>query len=310
LDANSTGASNSAFGYHSLSANTTANSNSAFGIYSLYANTTGANNTAVGRSALEANTTAGDNVAIGDSAMLVNTTGSANTAMGSQALDANTTGANNTAIGRLALTANTTGELNTAVGYVALRGNTTGVRNVALGYDAGGNVTTGSYGVYLGMEAKPSSATTNEIVIGYNATGKGNNTGFIYPPGGGSMYQATNTTTWAQTSDKRLKKNIVNNDVGLSKINAIQIRNFNYKTAAEVESDGVFDSNQAIVKIGTQLGVIAQELELICPECVTTESTGVKTVVTDNVMWHMLNAIKELSTKNDALEARITALEG
>ena len=151
---------------------------------------------------------------------------------------------------------------------------------------------------------------------GANVTGKGSNTGFINPNGGG-MYQGNNSASWAQTSDERLKKNIVNNDVGLAKINAIQVRNFDYKTAEEVESDGVLDSHQAITKTGTQLGVIAQELELICPDCVTTESTGVKTVSGDNLHWHMLNAIKELSAKNDALEtqnatfaARLTALEG
>ena len=77
----------------------------------------------------------------------------------------------------------------------------------------------------------------------------------------------------------------------------------------EVESDGILDSHQAVAKTGTQLGVIAQELELICPDCVTTESSGVKTVSGDNLHWHMLNAIKELSTQNAALAARLTTLE-
>ena len=154
-----------------------------------------------------------------------------------------------------------------------------------------------------------SSANGSELVIGNGIAGRGNNTGYIYPSGGGHMYQATNLTTWAQASDERLKKNIVDNNVGLVKINAIQVRNFDYKTAEEVESDGVFNSNQAIVKTGTQLGVIAQELELICPDCVTTESSGVKTVAADNLHWHMLNAIKELSTQNAALAARLTTLE-
>jgi len=54
---------------------------------------------------------------------------------------------------------------------------------------------------------------------------------------------------------------------------------------------------------GVQLGVIAQELESVAPNCIITSSKGVKTVDTDELFWHMLNAIKELSTKVKALEA-------
>ena len=54
---------------------------------------------------------------------------------------------------------------------------------------------------------------------------------------------------------------------------------------------------------GTQIGLIAQELEAVLPECVTTDIRGVKTVDTDEIMWHMLTAIKELSTKVKALES-------
>ena len=62
-------------------------------------------------------------------------------------------------------------------------------------------------------------------------------------------------------------------------------------------------------KTGLQIGIIAQELETVCPDCVTPQSTGVKTVDTDELFWHMINAIKELSTKNDTLTARVAALE-
>ena len=46
---------------------------------------------------------------------------------------------------------------------------------------------------------------------------KGSNTGFITPNSGG-VYQGNNSTTWSQTSDERIKKNIVDNNVGLEKI--------------------------------------------------------------------------------------------
>ena len=60
-----------------------------------------------------------------------------------------------------------------------------------------------------------------------------------------------------------------------------------------------------IEKEGIQLGVIAQELETVLPECVTTMSTGVKSVDPDNLTWYMINAIKELKKENDDLKTLI-----
>ena len=152
------------------------------------------------------------------------------------------------------------------------------------------------------------SGGNNELIIGYNKAGKGNNTGYITNGSSiGSIYQGNNSSAWATVSDVRLKKNIVDNTEGLDKINAIQVRNFEYRTADEITQ--VDSSNVVEGATGVQLGVIAQELELVCPDCIKEESTGIKSVNTDNLFWHMLNAIKDLSAKNDALEARIAALE-
>ena len=59
----------------------------------------------------------------------------------------------------------------------------------------------------------------------------------------------------------------------------------------------------------TQIGFIAQEVEKILPECVKTSEKGVKTVNTDPVMLALVNAVKELSTKNDALAAEVEQLK-
>ena len=63
--------------------------------------------------------------------------------------------------------------------------------------------------------------------------------------------------------------------------------------------------------------MIAQELETVVSQCVTTETTGLKAVDTDELFWMMLNSVKELSvkvtaleTENTALKARVTTLEG
>ena len=119
----------------------------------------------------------------------------------------------------------------------------------------------------------------------------------------GSIYQGNNTSTWATTSDIRIKKNVVDNNTGLDILNQIQVRNFEYRTQDEIVD---FDSPEAAVvkKEGLQLGVIAQEIEKFLPEVVKTEDTGVKTVDPNNLTWYLVNAVKELSARVQELESR------
>ena len=137
--------------------------------------------------------------------------------------------------------------------------------------------------------------------MGYNLAGKGTQTFFV--GGTSGAYNGANVTTWSTTSDRRLKKNIVNNNIGLDKITAIQVRNFEYRLPQEVDAE--LKPTDAIAKSGIQLGVIAQELQQVLPECVKTESTGVMSVNADNLTWYMINAIKELKAEIDALKSQL-----
>ena len=65
----------------------------------------------------------------------------------------------------------------------------------------------------------------------------------------------------------------------------------------ELKADGA-----VIKKEGTQLGVIAQEIEKFLPEVVKTEDTGVKSVNPDNMTWYLVNAVKELSAEVEKLK--------
>jgi hypothetical protein len=298
-------ASNTAVGSGALAANTSGAGNAALGSNALNANTTGGGNSAFGQSSLLSNTTGGSNTAYGNASLPFSTTANNNTAVGYQTLYANTTGAQNTAVGVQALGSETTGQSNTALGYTAGNVISTGNNNVCLGYAAGSYstpLTTGSQNVYVGTNSGPSSATvTYEMVIAtLNTVGKGAGTGFINPNGGG-VYQGNNAATWSVTSDRRLKKNIVDNNIGLDIINQIQVRNFEHRLPEEITE---LPRNQAIQKEGVQLGVIAQELQTVLPECVKTESTGVMTVDTDNLIWYLVNSIKELKAEIDALKGR------
>jgi hypothetical protein len=184
-----------------------------------------------------------------------------------------------------------------------------------MGYYAGNYganaITSGNSNICIGSGATTSAASvSNEIVIGTGAplSGKGASTGFIAPNGGGGMYQGNNSASWAVTSDQRLKKNIVDNNDGLNKITAIQVRNFEYCLPEEVDAE--LKPTDAVEKTGVQLGVIAQELAQVLPDCVSQESTGVFSVDTDNLTWYLINAVKELKATVDAQAARIAVLEG
>tara|TARA_R110000851_G_C12858116_1_gene543580 strand:- start:23 stop:724 length:702 start_codon:yes stop_codon:yes gene_type:complete len=231
--------------------------------------------------------------------MFANTTGGDNVALGVSALSGNTTANGNTAIGHRALLVSTTAACNVAIGRDALKAVTTSNNNVAVGRQAGDNITTGAQNILLGTLAHVNGATDNySIVIGYDAAGKGGQTGFIAPLTGG-VYQGNNSSTWSTTSDKRIKKNITDNTTGLDKINQIQVRNFEYRTEDEITD---LPKDQAIKKEGVQVGVIAQEIEQILPDVVREETTGVKSVNPDNLTWYMINAIKELTVRIKELE--------
>jgi len=248
------------------------------------------------------------NTVVGVSALQGNSSGAQNTALGYQALY-NTTAGNNTGIGYQAGNLITSGGSNTSIGQGAHNLLTTGNNNIAIGQGSGQNIVSGYQTIYIGSQAYASSGSVNnEICIAtYLAAGKGSRTAYLDSNGstgaGGSYYNGANSSSWNTTSDQRLKKNIVDNTVGLEKINQLKVRNFEYRLPEEV--DPTLKPTDAIIKDGLQLGFIAQELQAVLPDCVKEESTGVMSVNTENVLYHLVNAVKELSAEVTALKAKV-----
>jgi hypothetical protein len=302
---NSSGTGNTAYGYVALQTNTTGTYNTAVGWNAGQA-ATGSENTFVGVQAGSAST-GSYNVALGKQALQQNTSGASNTGIGFSALGSTTTADNNVALGHNAGQANVTGDRLTLVGKSA-GASSTGYGNTCFGYIAGSNITTGVANICIGPYSSVTTTTGNyQLAIGWNRVSKGADTGVIGGGDGGTsaMYQGNNSATWSVSSDRRLKKNIVDNTEGLSKIAQIRVRNFEYRVEDEVTE---LPKDQVIKKEGVQLGVIAQELQEICPDCVKEESTGVLSVNQENISWQMVNAIKDLKTLNDTQAATITAL--
>ena len=118
----------------------------------------------------------------------------------------------------------------------------------------------------------------------------------------------TTTFTENNVSDKKLKENISVFDTGLSLINQLTPKKFKFT-----------ENFRASKKLPDEeyIGYIAQDIEKISEEYVdkTVDFEGEKYLGIDKkfdkeLQGALINAIKELSAKNDALEARIKALEG
>ena len=127
----------------------------------------------------------------------------------------------------------------------------------------------------------------------------------------GACYQGNNSSSWSTTSDRRLKKNIVDNSLGLDAIKQLRVTSFEYRSREEIDMSEfpTADEPRKVVlgegNEGVHTGVIAQEVESIIPECLEVSDFGVKTVNNDPIVWALVNAVKELSAKVEELEAKL-----
>ena len=324
LYANQTGVDNTAVGYGALPTNLTSG-NTAVGKQSQRVTTTGASNTSMGKHSMYANTTGANNVAFGNDALSSNTTGTTNTALGTLALAANTTAANNTAVGYESLRVSTTAFNNVAIGSQALRSCTSGKENVSIGYQScynGVSLTGGQRNVVIGSYTKTSGVgSDNQNVIGYDVTGSGNNT-FTFGNATSDTTCTNGATSWSAPSDERLKKDIATSTAGLSFINDLRPVTYKWKNEGDIPSDlsgYVEGSTEPWKNAFTEHGFIAQEVKTVIDAhselkdgfdmWKEDEKDGRQRIGEGSLVPMLVKAIQELSTKNDALEARITALE-
>ncbi|CAB4124481.1 Intramolecular chaperone auto-processing domain containing protein, partial [uncultured Caudovirales phage] len=124
---------------------------------------------------------------------------------------------------------------------------------------------------------------------------------FLYGGSGiGTITTNGSVVAYNTSSDYRLKENVTPMTTGLATISALR----------PVTYDWISDKSQGE-------GFIAHELQAVIPQAVcggkdaVNEDGSVKPQGVDysKVVVHLVAAIQELSAKNDALEARLAALE-
>jgi len=320
-DAITTGVKNTALGYKAVSSVTTgdfntgvgrtalenvttADGNTAVGVAAGAQTTTGANNTAMGYLALNVNTTGHSNVAVGYKAVTACVDGEGNTAVGFEALLTEDSGSKSTAIGYRALKVqdNAASNHNTAVGYDCLSSDTTGINNTGIGKSALNSLTTGDNNVGVGVESGAQGAMINIIGEDNRAVFGNNTTTHSYVK-----------VDWTVTSDQRDKTDITNFTHGLDYANKLRPVNYVWDERSNYE-DGIPDGSKK--KSEVQLGFLAQEVQAIETGLGIDNNAIVDTEFSDSLKMTnaklipvLVNAIKELSEKNDALESRLAALE-
>src|SRR6056300_194855 len=103
--------------------------------------------------------------------------------------------------------------------------------------------------------------------------------------------RVTDDITAYYSSDERLKDNITPIDYPLSKVLSI--------------SGNTYDWNEKSNKSGHDVGLIAQEIEEVLPEAVTTRDNGYLAVDYHKVVPLLVEAVKELSGKVDELQQKL-----
>ncbi len=320
---NTEGTSNVFLGESSGYTNTLGTSNVFIGTESGAMNLEGDNNVFIGDVAGWSNTYGIDNVFIGASAGEENETGSYNVFLGEYSGNSNIDGISNVFLGKEAGQANTSGSWNVFLGTMTGTENTIGQQNVFLGQEAGNANLTGSYNVSIGTLSGSSNETgSSNIFIGYQAG--------IDETGSNRLYIDNAGLSWDEAliygefdnnylsfyadveiagdvmyydifakSDERFKTNISDFPEILSDVMSLRPVIYNWNTKEYPK--GRFPGEP-------QIGLIAQEVEVLFPELVKTDKKGDKAINYTKLTVLLLEAMKEQQKIIEDLKAKVDGL--
>ncbi len=113
----------------------------------------------------------------------------------------------------------------------------------------------------------------------------------------GNAFKTVGGTAWVTVSDRRLKKNIRAIGKGLSHINRLKLKEFEYKNNKQL---GLLERHDS--------GLIAQEVAEIFPESVLYSGQYLM-LDYHPIYMAQLRAVQELSQQNESLERRLADLE-
>tara|TARA_R110000824_G_scaffold4623_2_gene22238 strand:+ start:3241 stop:7953 length:4713 start_codon:yes stop_codon:yes gene_type:complete len=270
-----------------------------------------------------------NNVMIGRQSGIYLTTGTGNTFLG-VAAGYGVTGNSNIAIGHSSLVSalnRCTGSDNIAIGRSTMPGTTSGSTNISIGEGAGVSVNLGSRNIMIGDHAHGADegispiAVNEQISIGYSCATSASEQMRI---GDAAAYvlldfSSDGVHTLSATSDVRIKKDIVDTDLGLSFINALRPVKYKGKNKHDYP-DELFPEGINVMKRDTPRkpdppsvldGFIGQEVKEVMDNLGVTfsgwhENPSSRQMVSySTFVVPLVKAVQELSAKVTALEAQI-----
>jgi hypothetical protein len=247
--------------------------------------TTGVGNTSVGWNSARNLILGDDNVAVGNSALEVS------------GATASTTVQGNTAIGAATLY-NTVGCFNTAVGLLAGYNQSAGSRNVLIGYFAQGQNTTGDCQLAIGFSSSSywlTGDSTKAIKPGAGIIDGANSCGTV---GQYLWTTGTNGIIWSASSPSDIRDKEVLGPVPTALPVVQQIEPITYRWK-ERESE--------VAQEEVIYGFSAQQLQEVDAVLVDSSDPDHLRIHDRKIVPLLVNAIKELSAKVEALEAKLEA---
>ena len=143
----------------------------------------------------------------------------------------------------------------------------------------------------------------NEAAIGFTSSGTakwkiGNiatDSFVVYTPSNQGVYVEAGANSWTGTSDERLKNITGNIENALDAVQTLRAVKFTWIADDENKS---------------QVGLIAQDVQAVLPEVISEDAEGYLGIRYTETIPLLVAAIQEQQVTIEALEARITALEG
>jgi hypothetical protein len=215
---------------------------------------------------------------------------------------------------------------NVGVGNHSLQKVNTGDNNVAMGWKAGQNIEGGSYNVMIGSMVSASAAgVAHEIVIGAGTSAAlylegagtettriGSNTDFITNDWG-------ENATWTHSSDRRVKKDIKDTNIGLDFILKLKPKEFKKKAPSEYPTEfGQHNPDVTERKNPDRIhyGFVAQEVKEAMDSIGHSEfpvwkenRDGMQELGETELITPLVKAVQELSSENKQLKERLNDLE-
>ena len=151
----------------------------------------------------------------------------------------------------------------------------------------------------LGVNPATSAAEYNFTPDGLKIEDGALAVGNISPSTTTGRIDASNDIVAYSTSDCRLKKYVKPIPNALDKIDQIRGVEFDWKVTDEKMEKEVHSFE------GHDVGVIAQEIEAVLPEVVTTRDSGYKAVRYDKIVPLLIQGIKELKSEVEILKSKI-----